>query len=52
MELNLREHQLKVIDSLREGFKQGHRTQQLRPVALLESLSKRVDNFELMLAKV
>jgi hypothetical protein len=23
MELNLREHQLKVIDSLREGFKQA-----------------------------
>ena len=29
MELNLREHQLKVIDSLREGFKAGHRTQVL-----------------------
>jgi DNA repair protein RadD len=29
MELNLREHQLKVIESLREGFRQGHRTQLL-----------------------
>jgi len=29
MELNLRERQAKVIDALREGFKQGHRTQLL-----------------------
>ena len=29
MELELREHQLKVIDDLREGFRQGHRSQLL-----------------------
>ena len=29
MELELREHQLKVIDDLREGFKAGHRAQLL-----------------------
>ena len=29
MELKLREHQSAVIDALREGFKQGHRSQLL-----------------------
>lgn len=29
MELNLREHQLSVVDALRNGFKNGHRTQLL-----------------------
>jgi DNA repair protein RadD len=29
MELELREHQIEVIDALREGFKQGHRSQLL-----------------------
>lgn len=29
MELNLREHQLAVVDALRNGFKNGHRTQLL-----------------------
>lgn len=29
MELHLREHQMKVINDLREGFKQGHRAQLL-----------------------
>lgn len=29
MELMLREHQMQVIDALREGFRQGHRTQLL-----------------------
>lgn len=29
MELNLREHQMDVIHQLREGFKQGHRSQLL-----------------------
>ncbi len=29
MELSLRDHQMKVIESLREGFKQGHRAQLL-----------------------
>jgi superfamily II DNA or RNA helicase len=29
MELNLREHQLAVVDALRNGFKSGHRTQLL-----------------------
>lgn len=29
MELNLREHQLAVVDALRNGFKAGHRTQLL-----------------------
>ena len=29
MELELREHQMHVIDALREGFRKGHRTQLL-----------------------
>ena len=29
MELHLREHQQAVIDALREGFRQGHRSQLL-----------------------
>ena len=29
MELDLREHQMQVIESLREGFRQGHRSQLL-----------------------
>jgi DNA repair protein RadD len=29
MELELREHQLEVIDALRDGFKKGHRSQLL-----------------------
>lgn len=29
MELHLREHQMKVIDALRDGFKEGHRSQLL-----------------------
>ena len=29
MELELREHQIEVIDALREGFRQGHRSQLL-----------------------
>lgn len=29
MELNLREHQLEVVQALRDGFKRGHRTQLL-----------------------
>ena len=29
MELNLRPHQMEVIDALRDGFKQGHKSQLL-----------------------